>query len=131
MELIDKTVAADFRIHPFGGILGCAKAETVKTEGKFIISGAFIFSAGIKFAEKKFPVIALFVIVPINRASAAEVFDLGGTVVIACYDYFFAVTRSCFIYGVGYNFESGVFTAFDSVGTENYRRALSYPFGAV
>ena len=100
MEFINKAVAADFRIHPFGGILGCAKAKSVKAKGKFIIACAFIFSARIKFAEKKFPVIALFVVVPIDRASAAEVFDLGGTVVISGDDYFFAVTGSCFVYGV-------------------------------
>ena len=126
MKIVQKSVAADFNVHPFGGILRGAKAKSVKTQGIFIIAAGVIFSSGIKLTKKQLPVIALLVAVPIHRAAAAEILHLYGTVLIPRYRYLVAIAGSRFVNGVGYNLKNRMLAALYSVRTEYNRRALSY-----
>ena len=76
------SVAVNFRVHVFRGVLCGAKTESVQTEGEFINFAAVVvvLASGVHFAEDKLPVVALFIAVVIHRNAAAEVLDLHRTV---------------------------------------------------
>ena len=100
MERVLLSVALYFRVHIFAGILGCAKTESVESEGVFIASAGicFILSAGVHLAENKLPVIFAVFFIEADGDSAAEILNLNRTVKISCYYYSVAVAFPCLIY---------------------------------
>lgn len=77
MKLIFISVSENLHIHIFGAVLGSAGAQPVKTQTIFIVAAGivFVFSAGIKLTENKFPVIFFLMFIVVDRDSAAEIFN--------------------------------------------------------
>ena len=90
MQFVAVFAVVDFRVHIFGGVLRCTKSETVETERKFV--SVSVFSAGVHFAEKKFPVIGFFFFVIVDRDSSSEVLNFDRSVFEIRNDYLIAVT---------------------------------------
>ena len=77
-------IPSNHRIKIAGGILGGTGAETIETQGVFIVLPFIVavFAAGIELAEYQLPVIPLLRRVPIHRTAAAKVLHLNGVVEI-------------------------------------------------
>ena len=93
-------VAAHSYIHVFRAVLRCAKSESVKTE-RVQIALAFalvIFSACVKLAEYKLPVVFFLFRVPVERDSAPVVLNLNGIIIKARDLNDLSVAFLCFVY---------------------------------
>ena len=77
MKLIFISVSENLHIHIFGAVLGSTGAQPVKTQTILIVAAGivFVFSAGIKFTENKFPVIFFLMFIVVDRDSAAEILN--------------------------------------------------------
>ena len=102
MEVVFISVALDFNVHIFGRILSRAETETVKPHRIFVIRAlvGIVFSAGVKLAVKQLPVVALLLVVKVNRRAAAEVLHLNRAVSVFGDKYFLTKTVSCLVYGI-------------------------------
>ena len=90
----------NFGVHIFGSVLRGAKSESVKAQRILVVSAVvgIVFSAGVKLAENKLPVIAVLFFVIVNGYSSAEILHLNAAVEIACDNYFVAVALARFVY---------------------------------
>ena len=125
MERVLIAVAPDGDVHVFGRVLRGAGAETVGSQRKIVIAAlvVVVFAACIQFAENKLPVEAFFSGVPIQRAAAAVVFHLDGTVGESGKRDEITVSLAGFVDGIGQNFEGGVRAAIQTVRAEDDCRA--------
>ena len=125
MKLIFISVSENLHIHIFGAVLGSTGAQPVKTQTILIVAAGivFVFSAGIKFTENKFPVITTLIGVIVYRYASSVIFYPYGMVFISGNFYFISVTFPCFVYRVAEYFKNGMFAAFKTIGTENYARS--------
>ena len=131
VEVIFEAVAEDPRIEILRGILRGAGAEAVETEGIFIVAALVVavFAAGVEFAEDEFPVVFLFLFIPVHGAAAAKILDLERVVEELRHDDRVAVALARLVDGVGEDLKHRVLAALQSVGAEDHRRALAYPVG--
>ena len=102
MERVFLAVAPDGHVHIFRGVLRRAGAETVQTEGVFIVAAlcVVVLASGVELAENELPIVALFLRVPRNRTAAALVLDLDGAVRVFRQRNNRAVTLARLVYGV-------------------------------
>ena len=117
-------------VHELRAVLRGARTETVETERVavgFALFVVVIFSARVKLAENKIPVVALFFFVPVERDSASEVLDRDRMITRDRHVDHVAVALARFVDGVGKDLEKGMLTALQSVRTENDRRAGAHP----
>ena len=129
MEVVFISVALDFNVHIFGRILSRAETETVKPHRIFVIRAlvGIVFSAGVKLAVKQLPVVALLLVVEINRRAAAEVLHLNRAVGVFRDGYFLTEAFARLVYRVGDYLKNRMFAAVQSVRTENNARTFSNP----
>ena len=121
VELIFITVPPDGDVHVAGGVLGGASAQAVEAQRIFIvISGEIIvLAAGVQLTVHQFPVVALFLFVPVHRAAAAHILHLNGAVIVSRHSDDPAVALPGLVDGVGEDLENRVFAAVQTVGAKN------------
>ena len=131
MERILEAVAADGGVKIFRGVLRGACAEAVQAERVFIVAArvVVVFATGVEFAEDEFPVVFLFLLVPVHGAAAAKILDLERVVEELRHDDRVAVALARLVDGVGENLKRRVLAALQTVRAENDRWALAYPVG--
>ena len=127
MEVIAKSIAVDFRIEIFGGILGCTQTKTVESQRKLIALAVIgiVFTARIQFTEYQLPVKTLLFGVIIHRYSSSKILHLNGMISPGGHDHSIAKSFSGFINGVRKNFKNRVFASFQSIRTKDDTRTLS------
>ena len=120
-------------LEEFGCILRSARAKTVKTQWEFIVTWGIvvILTARIKLAVYEFPVVSSLFGIVIHRDTAAEVFDLNGTVCKSRDDDLIAVTFPGLVDRVRKDLEERVNASFKIVWTENNSRTKSYSIFAL
>ena len=128
VEGVFEAVPPDDRIKEFRGVLGGAGAQTVETEGVFVVFPVFaVFAAGVHFAEHQLPVVALLLLVVVHGAAPAKVLHLYAEVLVASDENGVPVALPGFVDGVGEDFKHRVLAALQIVGAEDHRRPLAHP----
>ena len=102
------------------------EADRKKTGSKFhwrpdkeVFTVFAVLAAGVHFAENQFPVVPLFLFVPVHGAAPTEVLHLYGKVFIPGDDDGIPVAFSCFVDGVGENLKHRMLAAFQIIGAED------------
>ena len=132
MKIVAEAVTADGDVEEFGGVLGGAGAQAVQTQGVLVVLAVFaVLAAGVHLTEHQFPVVALFLFVPVHGTAAAEVFDFHGKVFVPGDHDGIAVAFSCFVDGVGEDLEHRMLAALQIVGTEDNGGTLAHPLLAL
>ena len=126
VEVIFIPVANDLDVHKLRGKLCRTKSQTVESERIFVgFSVGVVFSAGVKLAVYKLPVVAFFVVVEVNGAASSEILHFYVVIAVVCYDDLIAEACPGLVYGVGNNLKDGVFAAVKTVRAKNNRRTFT------
>ena len=123
-------VAPNRDVHVFGSVLSRAGAQAVGAEREVVVAAlvVVVFAAGVELAKDEFPVKALLGGVPVERAAAAVVLYLNGTIAKGGKGDELAVALARLVNGVGQDLKGGVCTAIESVRAEDDGRAQAYAF---
>ena len=121
VELVLKAVPPDGDVHVAGGVLGGAGAQTVEAQRVFIVvtGEVIILAAGVQLAVHQFPVVALFLFVPVHRAAAAHILHLNRAVIVPRHSDDPAVALPGLVDGVGEDLKNRVFATVQTVGAKN------------
>ena len=121
VELVLKAVPPDGDVHVAGGVLGGAGAQTVEAQRVFIVvtGEVIILAAGVQLTVHQFPVVALFLFVPIHRAAAAHILHLNRAVIVPRHSDDPAVALPGLVDGVGEDLKNRVFAAVQPIGAKN------------
>ena len=121
VELVLKAVPPDGDVHVAGGVLGGAGAQTVEAQRVFIVvtGEVIILAAGVQLTVHQFPVVALFLFVPVHRAAAAHILHLNRAVIVPRHSDDPAVALPGLVDGVGEDLKNRVFAAVQTVGAKN------------
>ena len=102
MQIVFVSVALYLNIHILRSILRGAKPQAVKPYRILIICPLIgvVFSSSVQLAVKQLPVIALLLIIVINRSAAGEVLHLDRAVGIFSHNNFLPKALASLVYGV-------------------------------
>ena len=128
MQRVLVAVAPNRDVHVFGGVLGRARAQAVGAEREVVVAALVIvvFAAGVELAKDEFPVKALLGGVPVERAAAAVVLYLNGTIAKGGKGDELAVALARLVNGIGQDLEGGMRAAVESVRAKDDGGAQAY-----
>jgi len=132
VELVFKAVPPDGDVHVPGGVLGGAGAQAIEAQGVFVVVAGevIILAAGVQLTVHQFPVVALFLFVPVHRAAAAHILHLNRAVIVPRHSDDPAVALPGLVDGVGEDLKNRVFAAVQTVGAKNDTRPFPDPVRA-
>ncbi len=121
-------VAPNRDVHVFGGVLGRARAQAVGTEREVVVAAlvVVVFATCVELAKDELPVKALLGGVPVERAAAAVVLYLNGTIAKGGKGDELAVALARLVNGVGQDLEGGMRAAVESVRAKDDGGAQAY-----
>ncbi|EJX07188.1 hypothetical protein EVA_04701 [gut metagenome] len=132
LQMIMGAVTVYIGGHPFTGILGGTKAQTVQAQRIFIVvfTGCK-FASGIHLTKKQFPVVALLLLVIIHRQATTTVFNLHAAVFETSQGNFVSIALTGFIDRIGKNFKNRMGTPVHTVRAKNNGRTLTDTIGTL
>ena len=117
-QIVSEAVTTNSNFHISGCILCRASTKPVEPQSETVVSTVdivIILTSGIELTIYQLPVPTLFPAVPVQRASAAEILNLYGFVLIIREGNKITKAFACFIDRVGKNLKNCVFTSVQSV----------------
>ena len=121
VELVLKAVPPDGDVHVAGGVLGGAGTQTVEAQRVFIVVTVevIILAAGVQLAVHQFPVVALFLFVPVHGTAPAHILHLNRAVIVPRQGNDPAVALPGLVDGVGEDLKNRVLAAVQPIGAKN------------
>ncbi len=121
VQIIAEAIAHHRYVEVFGSILGGTGAQAIETEAELIMVPAdiVVFAASIQFAVDQLPIVAVFLLIEIERNAATLVFDLERSVAVALDLDQVAMSFPGLVDGIRQDLEKGMLAALQVVGTKN------------